>query len=160
MMAIQTAFFRSVTPMLVHTTTQEIYCILTAIFCADKVLYIHNLYITHITGISLFIVFYTEISMKLFTCILCLFCLSQHYITGTLYRQAAYLCICFIFAESNGLNTLSELQKFITGCKGVPPLRLPKRITVKFKHGCMERCRCRPTASTCDLSVTLQSSLS
>ncbi|CAB3978943.1 G2 M phase-specific E3 ubiquitin- ligase-like [Paramuricea clavata] len=57
--------------------------------------------------------------------------------------------------ESNGLNTLSELHKFITGCERIPPLGLPKRISVKFKHGCIERCRCRPTASTCDLSITL-----
>ena len=86
---------------------------------------------------------------------ICAICSSQQYIRGTLHGQAAYLYICFIFAESNGLNTLSELHKFITGCERVLPLGLPKHITVKFKHDCMERCRCRPTASTCDLSVTL-----
>ncbi|XP_028402261.1 uncharacterized protein LOC114525236 [Dendronephthya gigantea] len=57
--------------------------------------------------------------------------------------------------ETNGLITLGELHKFITGCEKIPPLGLPKRISVKFKHGCMERCKCRPTASTCDLSITL-----
>ena len=75
------------------------------------------------------------------------------YITGTdckLFKSHS-----LPFVETNGLNTLSELHKFITGCERIPPLGLPKRIAVKFKHGCMEKCKCRPTASTCDLSITL-----
>ena len=45
------------------------------------------------------------------------------------------------------------LYKFITGAKKVPPLGLEKHITIKFKHGCQPGC-CRPTAATCDPSIT------
>ena len=34
------------------------------------------------------------------------------------------------------------------------PLGLEKNITIKFKHGCKTGCRCRPTAATCDPSIT------
>ena len=88
-------------------------------------------------------------------------------VKGTQYCAIFYTCsivqnecqifkyYALLFAGTNRLNRLSELYKFITGCKRIPPLGLPKRITVKFKHGCVERCRCRPTASTCDISITL-----
>ncbi|XP_046856540.1 G2/M phase-specific E3 ubiquitin-protein ligase-like isoform X1 [Xenia sp. Carnegie-2017] len=59
------------------------------------------------------------------------------------------------FRGTHATNTLYMLHKFITGCEQLPPLGLPKPITVKFKHGCTERCKCRSTASTCDLSITL-----
>ena len=59
-------------------------------------------------------------------------------------------------AQVNGMfNPLCILHKFITGSEHIPPLGLPKKITAKFKHGCPERCKCQPTASTCDLSITL-----
>jgi hypothetical protein len=47
------------------------------------------------------------------------------------------------------------VYQFITGTKRVTPLGLEKNITIKFKHGCKPGCRCRPTASTCDPSITL-----
>ena len=49
---------------------------------------------------------------------------------------------------------LTKLFKFITGTGSVPPLGLSKGITVKFKHGCPAEWKCRPTTSTCDLSIT------
>lgn len=61
----------------------------------------------------------------------------------------------FHFVDGEGLNTLRELHKFISGVESIPPLGLPDRITVKFRHGCQLHCKCRPTASTCDPSITL-----
>ena len=54
--------------------------------------------------------------------------------------------------ENSG--SLEKLSMFITGSKSVPPLGFPNGIKVKFKHGCPSACRCRPTSSTCDLSIT------
>ena len=51
-------------------------------------------------------------------------------------------------------DDLSTLYQFITGAKRVTPLGLEKNITIKFKHGCKTGCRCRPTAATCDPSIT------
>lgn len=50
--------------------------------------------------------------------------------------------------------TLSDLFKFVNGTASIPPLGLTNGITVKFKHHCDAGCRCRPTASTCDISIT------
>lgn len=47
------------------------------------------------------------------------------------------------------------LLQFITGTKSVPPLGFPNAISVKFKHGCFEGCKCRPISSIRDLSITL-----
>jgi hypothetical protein len=58
------------------------------------------------------------------------------------------------YAVANQETCLPKLLQFITGSKAVPPLGLPKGITVKFKHGCPATCKCRPTSSTCDLSIT------
>lgn len=68
-----------------------------------------------------------------------------------------YLCIASPdgTGDDNTAATLSTLYKFITGTHTIPPCGLPKDITVKFKHHCDEKCRCRPTASTCDVSLTL-----
>jgi hypothetical protein len=60
-----------------------------------------------------------------------------------------------LFSDTSGSNKFCMLHKFITGSEQIPPLGLPKQICVKFKHGCQEGCRCRPTASTCDISITL-----
>lgn len=51
--------------------------------------------------------------------------------------------------------SLATLLQFITGSRSVPPLGFPHPITVKFKHGCPDGCKCRPVSSTCDLSITL-----
>lgn len=60
----------------------------------------------------------------------------------------------FHIIERDGFS-LPRLIQFITGTKSVPPLGFPHSIIVKFKHGCPNGCRCRPVASTCDLSITL-----
>ena len=36
-----------------------------------------------------------------------------------------------------------------------PPLGLPEPIKVEFVHGCPDHCKCRPTASTCQLTINL-----
>ncbi len=37
----------------------------------------------------------------------------------------------------------------------MPPLGYPKKFSAQFVHGCLENCQCRPTVSTCDLSINL-----
>ena len=56
--------------------------------------------------------------------------------------------------ECSNQEVLAKLFKFITGTSLIPPLGLPKGITVKFRHGCSAECKCRATTSTCDLSIT------
>ena len=51
--------------------------------------------------------------------------------------------------------TLKDLAQFITGSATVPPLGLPCSIKVEFKHDCKSECKCRPTASTCTLTLVL-----
>ena len=46
---------------------------------------------------------------------------------------------------------MDNFVKWLTGSKSIPPLGFPKKIAVKFVHGCKEGCRCRPTTSTCDI---------
>ena len=47
------------------------------------------------------------------------------------------------------------LLQFITGTKSVPPLGFLNPISVKFKHGCIEGCKCQLISCKCDLSITL-----
>ncbi len=61
----------------------------------------------------------------------------------------------FSFAGRETEFCLSELYMFITGVKSIPPLGMDREITVEFKHGCRPHCTCRPTASTCSLTLTL-----
>ena len=55
------------------------------------------------------------------------------------------------------LNTagLELLFKWAVRSASIPPLGLPKRITIQFLYGCDKDCRCRPTTSTCDLVITI-----
>ncbi|XP_028390714.1 uncharacterized protein LOC114515623 [Dendronephthya gigantea] len=65
-----------------------------------------------------------------------------------------FFCDYIQLVETREGNDLSALYKFITGAQTVTPLGMEKHITIKFKHGCEAGCRCRPTASTCDPSLT------
>eukprot|EP00112_Aurelia_sp_Birch-Aquarium-sp1_P006350 Seg1702.9 transcript_id=Seg1702.9/GoldUCD/mRNA.D3Y31 product="G2/M phase-specific E3 ubiquitin-protein ligase" protein_id=Seg1702.9/GoldUCD/D3Y31 len=56
--------------------------------------------------------------------------------------------------ESNEIG-VEDLYMLITGLKSVPPLGMAQCITVAFKHGCEPGCACRPTASTCALTLFL-----
>ncbi len=47
-----------------------------------------------------------------------------------------------------------KLYRFITGSKTVTPLGAEKHIILKFIHECPAQCKCRPTAATCDPSIT------
>eukprot|EP00794_Sanderia_malayensis_P001483 gene1483-1640_t len=49
--------------------------------------------------------------------------------------------------------TVEDVMKFITGCTQLPALGFPNKITVTFRHGCRDGCKCRPTSSTCDLEL-------
>lgn len=50
---------------------------------------------------------------------------------------------------------LAKLYKFVTGSNNFTPLGLEGVITVCFSHSCLYGCKCRPTASTCDPSISL-----
>ena len=60
----------------------------------------------------------------------------------------------FLGIEDHNLQ-LKHLFRFITGTYTLPPLGFPEQLKVKFVHGCLENCKCRPTASTCELSIHL-----
>ena len=66
-------------------------------------------------------------------------------------------CISNLFCCFTEIPDLSveNVLKWLTGTKRVPPLAFSKKIQCKFLHGCPAGCRCRPTTSTCDLSITL-----
>lgn len=51
-------------------------------------------------------------------------------------------------------------MKWMIGSKTVPPLGFPKRYSVQFAHGFEEGCRCRPTVSTCDITLRIPVHLS
>ena len=53
------------------------------------------------------------------------------------------------------LEGLQALLKWTVGVPSVPPLGLPKKITVQFLEGCVLGCHRRPTTSTCDLILTI-----
>lgn len=55
---------------------------------------------------------------------------------------------------------MNDFVKWMTGSKTVRPLGFPKKISVQFVHGCAEACRCRPTVSTCDITIKLPVHLS
>lgn len=59
----------------------------------------------------------------------------------------------FFFLDAD--KALPSLYRFITGSRSVTPLGAEKHIAVKFKHDCSAHCKCRPTAATCDPSVSL-----
>ena len=50
---------------------------------------------------------------------------------------------------------MKDVMKFITDTNKVPTLGFPKYINVSFLHGRKENCRCRPTSSTCELTMYL-----
>ena len=52
------------------------------------------------------------------------------------------------------MKELKALLQWATGVSSIPPLGLPRKIKVTFLGGCNTGCRCRPTASTCDLRIT------
>jgi hypothetical protein len=50
---------------------------------------------------------------------------------------------------------LKDFLKWLTGSYEIPPLGFPKLFSVAFVHGCQEGCACRPTVSTCDITMKL-----
>ncbi len=61
----------------------------------------------------------------------------------------------FSFTVENSEIGVVDLYRFITGLKSVPLLDMARFITVAFKHGCDPGYACRPTASTCALTLFL-----
>ena len=71
---------------------------------------------------------------------------------------------CFSFLEIFCILHLLEadilfedIAMFITGVRVVPPLGIPKKITVSFIHECPTGCRCKLTVSTCAFKLLLPS---
>ena len=60
----------------------------------------------------------------------------------------------FLITGIEGVS-LMDLVKGMTGSSQIPPLGFPKKFTVEFVHGCLQGCCCRPTASTCDITMKL-----
>ena len=50
---------------------------------------------------------------------------------------------------------MHDFLQWCSGSREIPPLGFPKKFRIAFIHGCVEKCRCRPSASTCDLLVKL-----
>ena len=63
------------------------------------------------------------------------------------------ICLTYNLAVE-GLIT-ADILKWMTGSDAVPPLGFPKQFEMQFTHGCNELCKCRPTVSTCDMSVKM-----
>ena len=57
------------------------------------------------------------------------------------------------FIQSLDLAGLGKTLKWAVGATTIPPLGLPKKISVQFLHGCTPGCKCRPTTSTCDIDI-------
>lgn len=60
-----------------------------------------------------------------------------------------------MFLLENATLKPGQLLKFVTGTEVIPPLGLPRKMTLAFVHGCQAGCQCRPTASTCALQLRL-----
>ena len=43
----------------------------------------------------------------------------------------------------------------MTGSEEIPPLGFQKSFEMHFVHSCKDGCRCRPTVSTCDMSINM-----
>ena len=48
-----------------------------------------------------------------------------------------------------------DFVKWMTGSTQIPPLGFPKKFTLEIVHGCLQGCSCRPTASTCDITIKI-----
>lgn len=53
------------------------------------------------------------------------------------------------------MKELKCLLQWATGSPSIPPLGLPRKVKITFLGGCNPACRCWPTASTCDLQLSL-----
>ena len=63
------------------------------------------------------------------------------------------------FIQSLDSAGLEKTLKWAVGASSIPPLGLPRKISVQFLHGCTPGCRCHPTTSTCDLRITIPTHL-
>lgn len=63
------------------------------------------------------------------------------------------------YIQSLDTDGLQTTLKWAVGASTIPPLGLPKKISIQFLHGCAPGCRCRPTTSTCSLTITIPTHL-
>lgn len=102
-----------------------------------KMLYLFNIYAIY----TVFLIFFLIFLLLNLSCFEVL-------------RFFSEIFIIFISTGENGSIAISQMLKFISGLEQVPPLGLPDKITIKFKYFYNANCQCRPTASTCDPSIT------
>lgn len=50
---------------------------------------------------------------------------------------------------------MAHFTKWFTGAGHSPPLGFPKKFGIQFVHGCQDGCKCRPTVSTCDITIKI-----
>ena len=62
-----------------------------------------------------------------------------------------------IWSINIGIEALEmcDILMWMTGSSEVPPLGFSKKFELQFIHGCSENCKCRPTVSTCDMSIKM-----
>ncbi|KAJ7391379.1 hypothetical protein OS493_018422 [Desmophyllum pertusum] len=58
-----------------------------------------------------------------------------------------------------GYRWFTNNPEVAVGASTILPLGLPKKISIQFLHGCAPGCRCRPTTSTCSLTITIPTHL-
>ena len=63
--------------------------------------------------------------------------------------------VFYHFTISLHTDGLQTTLKWAVGSSTIPPLGLPKKLSIQFLHGCVVGCRCWPTTSTCALKITL-----
>ena len=63
--------------------------------------------------------------------------------------------IYFILTGEDYGFKFDDFMKFLTGMDSVPPLGLPGSIVVQFVHGCSSGCACKPSVSTCAMSISV-----
>jgi hypothetical protein len=64
--------------------------------------------------------------------------------TNTCTEQPIFYFIHLGISEVPDLK-LKDVLKFIAGCETIPPIGFPCNLNVHFRHGCPDKCKCRPT---------------
>ena len=67
---------------------------------------------------------------------------------------------CLVIFSICTINTspcvnVSDIIKWMSGSQTTPVLGFEKKFKLAFVHDCDERCKCRPTVSTCDLKIKM-----
>ena len=61
--------------------------------------------------------------------------------------------ICTV--DTSPCVNVSDIIKWMSGCETTPVIGFEKKFKLAFVHHCEERCKSRPTVSTCDLKIKM-----